>query len=102
VQSAGADVMRIAAILLFLSGISINAIVHDAFMVEAASANIERVAKKARRLMRLAARIVIGKAIPVSCDITRSGDRFYDEDGEADFLTLMGMLEETERGPKAA
>jgi hypothetical protein len=85
VQSAGADIMHIAAILMFLSGIQINAIVHDAFVVEAAADDIERVAKKARRLMRLATRIVIGKSIPVSCDIIRPGERFYDEDGEADF-----------------
>jgi hypothetical protein len=94
--------MRIAAILMFLSGIPINAIVHDAFVIEAAADDIERVSKKARRLMRLAARMVVGKSIPVSCDITRSGKRFYDEDGEADFRTLMAMLEEAERRREAA
>jgi hypothetical protein len=102
VQSAGADIMRIAAILLFLSGIQINAIVHDAFVVEAAEADIGRVAKKVRRLMRLATRIVIGRSIPVSCDVTRPGERFCDEDGKEGFDMLIGMLEEAERGWKVA
>jgi hypothetical protein len=97
VQSCGGDIMRIAAILLFLSGIPINAIVHDAFVVEAAAGDIDRVAKKARRLMRLATRIVIGASIPVKTAITRSGEQFYDEDGEEDFRTLIGMLEDAER-----
>jgi hypothetical protein len=104
VQSAGADIMRIAAILLFLAGILINAIVHDAFVVEAASEDIDRVAKKARRIMRLATRIVIGKSIPVKCDITCSGERFDpDDEGAAkDFETLLTMLEEAERRRKVA
>jgi hypothetical protein len=102
VQSAGADIMRIAALLMLLSGIAINAIVHDAFVIEAASEDIDWVAKKARRLMRLATRIVVGKSIPTSCDIIRSGEQFYDEDGEEDFKTLLAMLEEAERGREAA
>jgi hypothetical protein len=104
VQSAGADVMRMAAILLFLSGIPINAIVHDAFVVECDAVDAEQVAKKVRRLMRLATRIVVGKAIPVKWQITRPGERFDpdDEDAERDFHTLMGMLEEAERRRDAA
>jgi hypothetical protein len=102
VQSCAADIMRITAILMLLSGVRINAIVHDAFMVEDSEADIDRTAKLARRLMRLATRIVIGKPIPVSCDITKSGERFFDKDGEADFQMLLAMLEDAERSRKAA
>jgi hypothetical protein len=102
VQAAAADVMRIAAILLFEAGIAINAIVHDAFVIEADASDIERVAELARCIMMQATELVIGRAIPVSCEITNPGERFYDADGEADFRTLMGMLEEAERRSKAA
>jgi DNA polymerase I-like protein with 3'-5' exonuclease and polymerase domains len=102
VQSAAADIMRVAAILMFEAGIAINAIIHDAFLIEADAADIEEVAGKARRIMMQAAELVIGGSIPVSCEITGPSEQFYDEDGEADFRTLMGMLEEVERGPKAA
>jgi hypothetical protein len=102
VQSAAADIMRVAAILMFEAGIAINAIIHDAFLIEADAADIEEVAEKARRIMMQAAELVIGASIPVSCEITGPSEQFYGEDGEADFRTLMGMLEEVERGPKAA
>jgi hypothetical protein len=102
VQSAAADIMRVAAILMFEAGIAINAIIHDAFLIEADAADIEEVAELARHIMMQATELVIGASIPVSCEITGPGEQFYDEDGQADFRTLTGMLEEVERGQKAA
>jgi DNA polymerase I-like protein with 3'-5' exonuclease and polymerase domains len=102
VQAAGADIMRIAAIMLFREGIAINAIVHDAFVVEATSENIERVAARAREIMMEATELVIGKAIPVSLDITKSGERFFDEEGQEDFELLKGLLEGAQHARKAA
>jgi DNA polymerase I-like protein with 3'-5' exonuclease and polymerase domains len=102
VQSAGADIMRIAAIMLFEAGIAINAIVHDAFVIEAAAEDIEEIAAKARDIMMRATELVVGKPIPVSGEITGPGEQFYDKDGEEAFRTLMGMLEEAERRQTAA
>jgi hypothetical protein len=102
VQSCGADIMRVAAILALEAGIAINAIVHDAFLIEAAAAKIAEVAETMRAIMMRATETVIGKVIPVECTITRHGERLYDEDGEPSFNLLMGMLEEIERARSAA
>jgi hypothetical protein len=94
--------MRLAGTMLLEAGIAINAIVHDAFVIEASSGDIEQVVAWAREIMMKAAEQVIGHAIPVSWDITKSGERFYDEDGEADFKLLQRMLEETTNARKVA
>jgi hypothetical protein len=45
---------------------------------------------------------VVGTSIPVDRYVLRHQNRYYDEDGEADFKMLMGMLEEIEQSRKVA
>jgi DNA polymerase I len=96
VQSAGADIMRISTIRAFEMGIAINAIVHDAFLIEASIEDIDQVVETKCQIMMRATEDIIGRSIPVERYIVRYPDSYYDEDGEADFNILMRMLEEIE------
>jgi hypothetical protein len=102
VQSVGSDIMHVAGCLALLAGIRICAIVHDAFVIEAAVEDIERVTEQMRAIMEEAARLVIGVTIPAKPYIVRHGEQFVDEDGEEDFAMLMSMLEALEAKNKAA
>jgi DNA polymerase I len=97
VQSTGADIMRLAAVRLFEARIRIAAIVHDAFLVEGSVRDIERITQVSIKIMEGAAETIVGAPIPVDCKITRHGEAYRDEDGEADFQLLMGMLEDIEQ-----
>jgi hypothetical protein len=68
-------------------------------VIEAELGDIAHVAAVTRQIMVDAAIAVIGAPIPVDCKITRYPDRVHDDDGEADFQTLMGMLEAIEGEP---
>ncbi len=102
VQAAAADIMRIAAIRALEEGIRICAIVHDEFVIEACDGDIDQAAKTMGEIMMEATEDVVGVSIPVDSYVLRHGETYYDEDGEADFNTLMRMLEEIEWGRKVA
>jgi hypothetical protein len=75
VQSAAADIMRVASILAFEAGIAICAIIHDAFVIEAAVAvaDIEKVIAKMQAITEQASVIVIGTRVPAKPYIARHG-----------------------------
>jgi hypothetical protein len=98
VQSCGADIMRVAAILALEAGIAIVAVIHDAFLIEASVDSIGDATEKMYEIMVQAVTIVVGQPIPIDCKITGQGKMFYDEDGEEDFKMLMRMLRSIERG----
>ena len=81
-QSNGAEMLRIACILLTEAGIEVCAPVHDAVLVEAPIDEIEEVAQEAQRLMRQASEIVLdGFPLRTSVAITRYPDRYSDPRG---------------------
>jgi len=102
VQAAAADVMRIVAIRALEAGIRICAIVHDEFVIEARDSDIDQAVEMMCEIMVKATEDVVGTSIPVDCYVLRHGDPYYDEDGEADFKMLMGMLEEIEQSREVA
>ena len=65
VQSTGADIMRIAAIRALEAGIAINAIVHDAFLIEASDHDIDQTVETMCGIMMRAAEDLAGRPIPV-------------------------------------
>ena len=69
VQSAGADIMRIASIRAFEVGIAVCAIVHDAFLIEDSVSDIEQTSKAMEEIMRRATEDITGVSIPVDCHI---------------------------------
>jgi DNA polymerase I len=102
VQSTGADIMRISAIRALEAGIRIYAIVHDEFVIEAPDGDIDQAVETMGEIMMKATEDIVGVSIPVDCYPLRHGDPYYDEDGEADFKMLMGMLEEIEQSREVA
>jgi DNA polymerase I-like protein with 3'-5' exonuclease and polymerase domains len=102
VQSAGADIMRIAAIRAFEAGIAICAIVHDAFMIEAGVDDIDQAAETMNAIMTRAPEDIVGISIPIECHVTRYPGSYYDEDEEDDFNILMGILGDIEQTRKVA
>jgi DNA polymerase I len=102
VQSTGADIMRIAAIRALEAGIAINAIVHDAFLIEASDHDIDQTVETMCGIMMRAAEDLAGRPIPVDRYIVRHPDHYHDEDGEVDFNLLIGMLEDIEQSRKVA
>jgi DNA polymerase I len=102
VQSAGADIMRIAAIEALKAGIRICAIVHDEFVIEDSIDNIEQSSKAMSEIMMRSTEEITGRSIPVDCQITRYPQRCYDDDGKDDFEMIMQMLEEIEQRREVA
>ena len=102
VQSAGADIMQIAAIRALEVGIRIIAIVHNAFMIEADADDIDQSVETMCGIMTKATEDIVGISIPVERYVVRHGESYYDEDGKADFDLLMRMLEEIEQSRKVA
>jgi hypothetical protein len=97
VQSTGAEIMRLAAIRAFEAGIATIGVVHDSSVIEAAEADIEQATAKMKEIMNQATIDLLGQSIPIKEEITRSGERYFDDDGEEDFKKLMRMLEAIER-----
>jgi hypothetical protein len=84
VQAAGAEMLRLAAALGVHNGVRICAPVHDAFLIEAPTGEIERDARRMCECMELASRKVLGGVtvrtpFDPSFDVVRYPGRFRDE-----------------------
>jgi DNA polymerase I-like protein with 3'-5' exonuclease and polymerase domains len=64
VQGCGAEILRIASILLWEAGIRVVAPVHDAFLVECAESDLKDVAEEVRRLMAQSGEYVLSSYLP--------------------------------------
>jgi DNA polymerase-1 len=88
VQSAGADVLRIACVLAARHGIKLLAPVHDAVLIEAPIERIEADVALMREIMRRASRIVLNAdadgphELRTDAKIIRHPDRYSDKRGE--------------------
>lgn len=82
-QSNGAEMMRIAAILLHQAGIKVCAPVHDAFLVEGPSGEIQDVISTTRDCMRRASEIVLdGFPLDTDFEVVTYPERYSDERGK--------------------
>ena len=84
-QAAGADCMRVAAILAHDRGLQVLGTVHDSIMIEADSDDVERSADLLTQCMQEATENVLG--MPSGVDICSAvyPFRYRDKDGEADW-----------------
>jgi DNA polymerase I-like protein with 3'-5' exonuclease and polymerase domains len=85
VQGTGADIMRLAHILLFEGGIRVCAPVHDAFLIECPEAELNETTAEVCRLMTLAGRYVLGNSSILRADarVLRHPERLTEKRGEA-------------------
>ncbi len=99
-QANGAEMLRIACILLHQSGIRICAPVHDALLIEAPLNQLDDVVVEAQNLMRQASGHVLG-GFELSSDakVIRYPDRYMDDRGTAFWNTVMGHIGQPSYAP---
>jgi hypothetical protein len=103
VQANGAEILRIACIMMHRHGIELCAPVHDAVLIEAPIERIEVDVALAKEIMRRASRIVLNTtkegAIELRTDakIVCYPDRYIDKRGAAIWNDVLELLTEYER-----
>ena len=81
-QANGAEMLRIACILLTESGIRVCAPVHDALLIEAPLDELDAAVTKTQALMQQASEIVLGGfALGSDVKVVRYPDRYMDKRG---------------------
>ena len=87
--------MRLAAIFATERGIRVCAPIHDAFLIEAPTDQIETVVAEMQQIMRDASRIVLG-GLELRSDvkIIHSPNRYMDERGVKMWTTVMALIDE--------
>jgi hypothetical protein len=99
VQANGAEMLRLACCLATERGIKVCAPVHDAILIEAPVASVERVVAEAQECLEEASRTVLdGFTLRSEANIVCYPDRYMDERGEALWGTIMRLLDEIEQG----
>ena len=95
-QANGAEMLRIACILMTEAGIRVCAPVHDAVLIEAPLEELEARVKESQELMREASRQMLGDfELTTDADIYRYPERYRDEErGGAFWDKVMGLLPE--------
>ena len=92
-QANGAEMMRIASILLTEAGTKVCAPVHDAFLIEAPLDELDAVIAQTQSLMAEASRIVLGGfELGSDIKITRHPDRYVDKRGAEMWNRVMALL----------
>lgn len=93
-QATGAEILRVACILLMEAGIKIIAPVHDAIMIECDESEAEEQIALAQKLMSDASEFVIGKGnrIRTEVDVLRYPDRYSDPRGKETWDKIMNIL----------
>jgi hypothetical protein len=93
-QANGAEMLRLACCALTEGGVRVCAPVHDAVLVEAPAADIERVLADCRGAMEWASRQVLGGfSLRVDAKVVRHPDRYMDARGRGMWDRVMGLLE---------
>jgi DNA polymerase-1 len=103
IQSAGADILRIACILAARHGIRLLAPIHDAVLIESTIGQIEADVALMREIMRRASRLVLNAAaegtheLRTDYTIIRYPDRYSDKRGVAIWECVMRLLADQQR-----
>jgi hypothetical protein len=97
-QAYGAEMLRIALVMLVAAGIRVCAPIHDAVLVEAPEAEAEAVAARVREIMTKASVKLLGVAPRVSITPIPFGERLVEERGVEMWGRVMRALQEVEFG----
>lgn len=96
-QATCAEIMRRAVALMADRGIAICEIVHDAVMIEDSLDVIDATVQAAKDCWRQASREILGFELEADAKRCNYPDRYEDEDGQSMWVTLLGLLEISER-----
>ena len=92
-QANGAEMMRVASILLTDAGIRVCAPVHDAFLIEAPLEELDSAIAQTQSLMAKASRIVLdGFELGSDVKVTRHPDRYVDKRGAVMWGKVMSLI----------
>jgi DNA polymerase I-like protein with 3'-5' exonuclease and polymerase domains len=100
IQATGADILRIACIMVTRHGIRLLAPVHDAVLIEAPIDRIEADVALMREIMRRASRIVLNAdaagthELRTDVKIVRYPERYTDKRGDAIWAQVLDLLAE--------
>ena len=97
VQAAGADILRMAIIGLVAQGVRVCAPVHDAVLTECREEELAAHLELVPRIMREAAKLVLGHEIPVDYQVVRYPDHYYDARGAEMYVKINELLAEIEQ-----
>jgi hypothetical protein len=104
-QATGADLLRLAVCLLVEAGVQVDAMIHDALVVEAPAEEIDTVTARTQEIMCEAGRQLLnGFELKTDALVIRYPDRFADveeDDAEMWSMTLRMLTEELERANRA-
>lgn len=93
-QANGAEMLRVACILMVDRGVGLCAPVHDAVLIEAPLDRLDEDIAKAQDCMREASRLVLaGFELSSDVKVLRYPDRFQDERGTEMWDRVMGLLD---------
>ena len=99
-QANGAEMMRIAMILLTEDSIRVSAPVHDAFLVESETDCIDKAVERAKEHMKTASRMVLGGfELESEVEIYSFPDRFGKPGPGSFFSKVLSILEKIEGAP---
>jgi len=92
-QANGAEMLRIACILLTEAGVRVCAPVHDALLIEAPIDELDEAIATTQSLMREASRIVLdGFELGSDAKVVRYPDRYMDKRGEVMWNKVMNLI----------
>jgi DNA polymerase-1 len=94
VQSTAAEMMRVALVGLWQAGVQVDAVIHDAFLIEAAADRIQNVVATAQGVMAEASRRVLRGALTLRSDaqVIPPGTRFRPSTGEETWRWVLAHL----------
>ena len=97
-QSAGAEMMRLAIVMAVEDGLKICAPVHDALLMEAPLAELDDYVTRLRDIMTRASEIVLeGFPIRVGVDEIKDPDRYSDPRGQSTWGRVIDIVNDLKR-----
>jgi DNA polymerase I-like protein with 3'-5' exonuclease and polymerase domains len=99
-QATGAEILRVACILLMEHDIKILAPVHDAILIECEEGEAEESIKLTQKLMSDASEIVlgVGNRIKTEADVIKYPERYSDSRGVETWNKVLKIVEEIKAG----
>lgn len=97
-QATGAEILRVACILLMERGIKIIAPIHDAILIECEDYEADDIIAQTQTIMSDASEIVLGPGnrIKTEADIIKYPGRYSDPRGAGTWEKILGILDEIE------